>query len=79
MAKRKINAVISRDVPIPSKSVYPFEDMAVGDCMFVPGSDFETPKEHWRVSSAARYNGLRLGFKFTVRMMDDGVRVWRIS
>ena len=58
---------------------YPFEGMEVNDSFFV-ACDFEDRAVVAnRVRSAAIQWGKRRGLKFTARMVDDGIRVWRVA
>lgn len=66
-----IPPVIRKSVGAPSK--YPFKEMAVGDSFSVPLS------ERRRVVSAASSHKRRHGAAFTVRMLEDEVRVWRVE
>ena len=55
---------------------YPFYKMEVGDSFFLPGD----PKKIRRVVACAATNhGKVYNKKFSVRSMDGGVRVWRVS
>lgn len=64
---------IEKGVPIPTpvgkKKRYHFESMEIGDSVFLAGKTQAT------TSHAAK----KTGFKFTVRRMDGGIRVWRIE
>lgn len=52
---------------------YPFGSMKVGDSFLVPDGDATVNRLRAAASQAAR----RLGFKFAVRQLDEGFRVWR--
>lgn len=68
---------VDKDVPIPAKrgrkTMYNFEDLNVGDSMFIPNKKTST------VSSALCTFKRRKGIetKFIVRQEQDGCRVWR--
>jgi len=71
---------INKGVPIPEKrrrfaDDYPWEDMGVGDSIFIPFRGKSRPQ----VSVVQK----RLGVKFTTRRLteDDvlGLRIWRIE
>lgn len=68
---------IETGVPLPHKgrwrALYPWRDMIIGDSFFVPG---KTPKT---MTGSAAHARKQLGFKFTLRSVDGGVRVWRIE
>lgn len=54
---------------------YPFADMKVGDSFFVKGG----LKETYNLRTAASYFAIRHpGYKFSVRAVDGGCRVWRV-
>jgi hypothetical protein len=71
---------IDKNIPLPENiksSVYPWEEMEVGDSFFVPGGKIST------ISVAANYRGKTTGEKYVCRYVsngtDSGVRVWRLS
>ena len=75
---------IEKGIPIPSrkggqggpKRVFPgIEQMGVGDSYFVP----KELKAQKRTSSIIANHSKRLGFKFTIRKVEGGCRVWRIK
>jgi len=72
-----MSITVDKGVPIPNfrtaprKSKYPWRDLEVGDSFLVPDTTSE------RFGPQAREAGLRLGRKFTVRKVEEGVRVWR--
>lgn len=68
---------IETGVPMPTKGrgaprKYPWYEMNVGDSFLVPG------KTHKRWHATAKAERLT-GFKFSVRTVEGGVRVWRIA
>lgn len=71
---------VEEGVPIPEikrgrrdyTSKYPFRDLEVGESFFVP--------DRSKKASLGGYctrMGNRLGRKFTLRVIENGVRVWR--
>ena len=66
---------IEDDVPLPTpKTHYPFHEMEVGQSFFVAGGRMRT------VSPALSAHSRRHPPKrFTLRVVDGGVRVWRIE
>jgi hypothetical protein len=72
---------IDKSVPLPRprphNSVYPWQQMDVGDSFFAPC------EKRGAVQSALSYAGKRNGFKFATRTVTEngvtGVRVWRVS
>lgn len=72
---------IEKGTPIPKlgelQRLYPFGQLEVGECLLIP------------VSTGAQVRSIRCaanifarknpGYRFTVRKMNDGVRVWRIA
>ena len=72
---------IEKNVPLyptrPTRGInykYPLGDMEIGDSFFVPGSKHSTvngPIQGFRLRNP--------GTKFSCRMTDDGIRVWRIK
>ena len=75
-------------IPIPPRSnikerkrKYPFKDMQVGMSFLVPKKDAPNgiDKLMTRMGAAAHSAGKVFGFKFALRKMPDGVRVWRVE
>jgi len=68
---------IEKFVPIPAgyvkKKKYPFAEMEIGDSIF-----FAEPAVK-KARSYAHAFGASHGMKFTTRLVDGGVRIWRIS
>lgn len=76
---------IERDIPLPPRkplgrqagvSKYPFRTMAVGDSFFVAATGKGIRKAFSRLTSSAQ---AAKPFKFSVRTLDNGVRIWRIA
>ena len=71
---------IDKEIPMPESrstgtSIYPFEDLEIGDSFFVPGksrAQMDNACGHWRKKK---------GWKFTVERRTEndviGARVWR--
>ena len=77
--KRAMYAV-EHDIPLPPKrsraGKYPFWLMKVGDSFFVP----TTERIHiQRIAASMSMESKRHGGKYTLRVIEDGVRVWRIK
>ena len=76
---------IEKDVKIPtvhSKFKYPWEEMEVGDSVFIEADKGQTLFYLKRkVGPSARYYGAVTGKKFKTLKMDkeNGVRVWRVE
>ena len=68
---------IEKNVPIPPPRAahrkYNFDQMEVGDSIFVTGKSPNT------VQTSARGFGERHKMRFTVRKLATGIRVWRIE
>ena len=66
---------IEKDVPLTIKIrryTYPYKDMDVGDSFFVADGKLPTINNaNYRASKV-------LGWKFSARKQDGGIRVWRI-
>lgn len=60
---------------------YPFRQMEIGMSFLVPKKEANGDMSRLMVRlSAAAHAAKKLnGFKFALRQMDDGVRVWRIQ
>lgn len=79
---------LQSNIPIPPRSnpkerkrKYPFKDMQVGMSFLVPKKEAanDIDKLMKRIGPAAHSAGTSLGFKFALRRMSDGVRVWRVQ
>ena len=69
---------IERNIPIPeprgSKAKYPFREMEVGDSIFIIA-----PVSYSEVYSAVLQASKTSGYKFVMRAVDGGRRVWRVA
>lgn len=74
-SKDSIPPGIERGVPIPKKGreIYPWRFMKIGDSLFFRNRDY------WDVNVIAYKAAKRHGFKFTMRKVSGGVRVWRVK
>lgn len=82
---------VEKDVPIPEgrqgrESKYPFREMEVGDSFLVApevdellGEQEDFAKVRGRVSNVAYKYGKEHDKKFTVRQVEEGIRVWRVE
>ena len=72
---------IEKDIPAPlpnTKGVgkYPWREMKIGDSFFIPYAD----TNYSQVNSAPSYFSRRNPeYKFTVRKVEGGYRIWRIK
>ncbi len=75
---------IEKGIPMPASrrdghSKYPLKDMEVGDSFFVANSpDGRSPAKtiRWTVGAFRKKN---TGTKFSVRVVEGGIRVWRTA
>ena len=58
---------------------YPFKDMEVGDSFFIKCDGGHVNKRARAVSKAGCVYGKKTGTVFTIRNVDNGVRVWRVE
>lgn len=71
---------IEKNVPVPPRSKYPFEQMDVGDSFFTPlGPDQTIKRLQNTLSGAAGYFARNTEMNFVIRQANDGVRCWRIK
>lgn len=78
---------IDKDIPAPEKrpythNDYPFEKMNVGDSFQLEGEDFKsTLYLRNKITQAAKKYALvnKNEAKFTTKITDNSVRVWRIK
>jgi hypothetical protein len=69
---------IEKNVPVPPRkkvTVYPFHQMKKGDSFFIPVKGKKAQESRRRSATAAAY---KQKVKITARVMEDGVRIWRI-
>lgn len=78
---------VEKGVPIPGfyngralSSVFPLVEMEIGDSFLIP-KDAELPSKVLRSRVLSNASTLRRtkGWQFTTRVVDEGVRVWRIQ
>lgn len=82
----KTDFEIEKAIPLPPSSYgggrkckYPWSDMGPGDSFVVPLNGESASVIRRRISSAAAIYGKRKNLKFTMRITEQGIRVWRIS
>lgn len=86
------NFKIEKSVKMPSigatkqrSVIYPFADMEVGDSFFVPVKNSSDIRESRRVYASIRYDASIYrkrnfrNFSVSVRTVEGGYRVWRVS
>lgn len=72
---------VEKKRPLPEKKrgapgKYPFKDLRVGDSFLIP----DKTKKNGIYSSLAHFNKKqRFPIKITIRIEEDGIRVWRIA
>ena len=72
---------VEKGVPLPARkngdraTKYPFMRMEVGDSFLIPCQGEECRKAQMRVSGRKPTKGK----KFTTRMVEGGIRVWRVE
>ena len=77
---------VEQGFPIPAKASrsspcrkYPWKEMEIGDSFFVAAPDAQCRKLQMLVASGAVSAKQRLGRVFTVRLVEGGVRAWRVE
>ena len=77
--KGKTMFQVEKNVPFPPKrvgvSIYPFAQMRKGDSFLIPAKTKEEKQARRKAVTAAAY---KWKVKITARVVDDGVRVWRL-
>ena len=58
---------------------YQFWKMQVGESFFVPASDSNRHNVRTSLTTCSRHSTRLDGFRFTVRIVDGGIRVWRVA
>jgi hypothetical protein len=77
---------IEHGIPVPPSlsgigEKMPFDKMKVGDSFFVPAhvSNGDARPIRKRLASVVAYYSKKLGKRFALRKVDDGVRIWRVE
>lgn len=75
---------IDKGIPIPlfkSSRRYPFTDMEIGDSFIVECDRTDCKKVMAAVSGAGRLfrNRMKSNAKFTVKIVENGIRCWRVE
>ena len=75
---------IDKNIPVPEPkqkpTQYPFETMEVGDSFLVKSEEGKTGKQlSQRISPSASRHAKLTNRKYTLRIVEGGVRVWRTS
>jgi hypothetical protein len=66
------------DLP-PPRTIYPFAELEVNQSFLIDCLNEERLEVGKRARSAAYNFGRRHGSKFIARVVDGGVRVWRVA
>ena len=76
-----MSIAVESNIPAPSgRSGYPFSAMEVGDSFKINAAAGEDSKKAaTSVGASARNYGKKHPSKFTVRLIDGGVRCWRVE
>lgn len=77
-----MNFEIEKDVPLSEsskgkKNAYPLRAMDVGDSFLVPANGSDVSVLRNRLAASVRYVSMQNGWKFSVRKVEGGLRVWR--
>jgi hypothetical protein len=72
---------IEKNIPVPANrnrgtSIYPFKEMKKGDSFFIPVKGEKEQQNRRKAVTASAY---KHKVKITARVVDNGVRVWRVS
>ena len=74
---------IERNVPLPpvkiGKPKYPFQKLAISESFLVPCGDYEKPEAMNSLTSCRAHAQRKTGWKFAMRSVKGGIRVWRIK
>jgi hypothetical protein len=76
-----MSIVVESNIPAPTgRSGYPFAAMDVGDSFMIKTEDaVASKKSATAIGASARNFGKKHPSKFTVRLVDGGVRCWRVE
>lgn len=75
---RDMNYEIEKTVPIPSRRRYPIKNLNIGESFLVPTQDVSTGTYSTLTTICGREKR-KTGKRFTVRLVEDGIRVWRVE
>lgn len=71
---------IEKNIPVPAKrgplTIYPFDQMGKGDSFFIPT---KTQKETKSKRRSVAGRALKKNVKVATRIVEGGVRVWRVE
>jgi hypothetical protein len=71
---------VESGIPVPSREPkYPLLDMTVGDSFLVECGRSERATVQKRLVSRALYFGRRHKVRYTCRIVEKGVRCWRVK
>jgi len=74
-----MSIAVESGIPAPSgRSGYPFSSMEIGDSFFVAADANANKKMATTIGAAARNYSKKHATKFTVRLVEKGVRCWRV-
>jgi hypothetical protein len=71
----------NHEFPTKRRNKFPFDQMEIGDSFLVPNSEF-TDSSNVRqniYNAATAYKAKQPDFKCSVKLVDDGMRVWRVK
>ena len=74
---------IESNIPVPAikpgRPKYPFRQLAVSESFLVPCGDYEKPEAMNSLTSCRAHAQRKTGWKFVMRSVTGGIRVWRIA
>lgn len=75
---------IEKNIELPERykkahKKYPLEEMDVTDSFFIPYKDEHQRTVQSRVSASITKYAKETNTKFTIRSLEEGIRVWRIK
>ena len=73
---------ILKNIPLPARTKYEFDNMAIGDCMQMPvkeGEDVNKIRHRALISAKSFAKRKGLSWKFSSSAIKGMARVWRIS
>lgn len=81
MSEYKIDKGI--EMPASREAKYPFGEMEVGDSFFIPDkkriADVRVYARNWIFKGPQALREVRAGYRFSIRLWEDGVRCWRVK
>jgi hypothetical protein len=80
----KLPYPVDHNVPVPKivhrwNARYPWKELKINDSFFVPCAEIDLVGTRNALSSCRSWAQKKTGYKFVLRTMNQGIRVWRVE